>query len=61
MNPRTRLIFVETITNPLLRVADLAGLAAIAREAGVPLVVDEGSSRDLPAARARAPASYCTR
>ncbi len=40
LNPRTRLIFVETISNPLLRVADLAGLAEIAREAGIPLVVD---------------------
>jgi cystathionine beta-lyase/cystathionine gamma-synthase len=40
LNPRTRLIFVETISNPLLRVADLAGLAAVAREAGCPLVVD---------------------
>jgi cystathionine beta-lyase/cystathionine gamma-synthase len=36
----TRLIFVETISNPLLRVADIGSLAAIAREAGVPLVVD---------------------
>ncbi len=40
LNPRTRLIFVETISNPLLRVADLPGLAAIAREAEIPLVVD---------------------
>jgi cystathionine beta-lyase/cystathionine gamma-synthase len=40
LTPTTRLIFVETITNPLLRVADLAGLAAVAREAGIPLVVD---------------------
>ena len=40
LTPKTRLIFVETISNPLLRVADLAGLAAVAREAGIPLVVD---------------------
>ena len=40
LNPRTRVIFVETLTNPLLRVADLAGLASIAREAAIPLVVD---------------------
>jgi cystathionine beta-lyase/cystathionine gamma-synthase len=38
--PTTRLIFVETISNPLLRLADLPGLAAIAREAEIPLVVD---------------------
>ena len=37
---RRALIFVETISNPLLRVADLAGLAAVAREAGIPLIVD---------------------
>ncbi|KIE44259.1 O-acetylhomoserine aminocarboxypropyltransferase/cysteine synthase family protein [Geobacter anodireducens] len=40
VNERTRLIFVETMGNPRLDVPDLAGLAAIAREAGVPLVVD---------------------
>jgi cystathionine beta-lyase/cystathionine gamma-synthase len=38
--PTTRLIFVETISNPLLRVADLDSLAALARGAGIPLVVD---------------------
>ncbi len=40
VNPRTRLIFVETITNPLLRVADLDALGDLARESGIPLVVD---------------------
>ncbi len=40
VSPKTRLIFVETISNPLLRVADLRGLAAVARKAGVPLAVD---------------------
>ncbi|MGP0062095.1 MAG: trans-sulfuration enzyme family protein [Isosphaeraceae bacterium] len=40
LTSNTRLIFVETITNPLLRVADLAGLASVGREAGIPLVVD---------------------
>ena len=37
---KTRLVFVETIGNPKLDVPDLAALAAIARERGVPLVVD---------------------
>lgn len=37
---RTRALFVETPTNPTLRVADLEALARVAREAGVPLVVD---------------------
>ena len=33
-------VFVETISNPLLRVADLDGLAEAAADSGVPLVVD---------------------
>jgi cystathionine beta-lyase/cystathionine gamma-synthase len=37
---QTRLIYAETISNPLLRVADLHSLAAVAREAGIPLVID---------------------
>ncbi len=40
LSSKTRLIFVETLSNPLLRLADIAGLAAIAREAGVTLAVD---------------------
>ncbi len=40
LTPRTRLIFVETISNPLLRVADLENLAAAAGERGIPLLVD---------------------
>jgi O-acetylhomoserine (thiol)-lyase len=36
----TRAIYLETMTNPQLEVADLAMLAAIAEEKGVPLVVD---------------------
>jgi cystathionine beta-lyase/cystathionine gamma-synthase len=40
LKPRTRLIFVETLSNPLLRLADIEGLGKIAREAGVPLAVD---------------------
>ena len=38
--PRTRLLIVETITNPLLRVCDLAALAEIAHRAGARLLVD---------------------
>ncbi len=37
---RTRLIYVESLSNPTLRVADIPRLATIAREAGIPLVVD---------------------
>ncbi len=40
LSPTTRAILVETISNPLLRVADLPGLADVAREAGIPLIVD---------------------
>ncbi|MEV5411502.1 cystathionine gamma-synthase [Thermopolyspora sp. NPDC052614] len=36
----TRMIWVETPTNPLLGVADIAALAQVAREAGATLVVD---------------------
>ncbi len=36
----TRLIHIETPTNPMMRVADIRAIAAIAREAGIPLCVD---------------------
>ncbi|HVR33743.1 MAG TPA: aminotransferase class I/II-fold pyridoxal phosphate-dependent enzyme [Acidimicrobiia bacterium] len=36
----TKMIVVETVSNPTLRVADVAGIAALARERGVLLVVD---------------------
>ena len=36
----TKLVYTETIGNPLGNVADLAALAAVAHDAGVPLVVD---------------------
>ncbi len=37
---RTRLIFVETPTNPLMQLVDLAAVAAIAKGCGAMLVVD---------------------
>lgn len=37
---RTKLIWVETPTNPLLNIIDIAAAAAIAKEAGALLVVD---------------------
>ena len=40
VRPNTRLVYGETIANPTLEVTDLAGLAGVAREAGVPFVVD---------------------
>jgi cystathionine gamma-lyase len=40
ITPRTALIWVETPSNPLLRLADLGGIAAIARRHKVQTVVD---------------------
>ena len=37
---RTRLVFVETLSNPLVRLADIAGLAEVAHAAGAVLAVD---------------------
>jgi len=40
VRPQTRLIWVETPSNPLLKIADIAGVAAIARAAGARCAVD---------------------
>jgi O-acetylhomoserine (thiol)-lyase len=40
LQPRTRLVHTETVANPSGAVADLQGLAGVAHDAGVPLVVD---------------------
>jgi methionine-gamma-lyase len=40
IGPQTRLIYCESISNPLLDVADMAGLAEIANRHGIKLVVD---------------------
>ncbi|MBA2473887.1 MAG: cystathionine gamma-synthase [Pseudonocardiales bacterium] len=40
MRPNTRLVWCETPTNPLLNIADIASLAAVAHQAGARLVVD---------------------
>lgn len=37
---RTRVIYIESISNPLLEVSDIPALAAVARERGLSLVVD---------------------
>jgi len=39
-NEKTKALYVETIGNPRLDVPDLAGLAKVAHEFGIPLVVD---------------------
>lgn len=40
VRPNTRLFFIETPSNPLTEVVDIAGVAAIAHEAGAILAVD---------------------
>lgn len=40
IRPETKLVYVESISNPTVQVADLPGLAAICRETGARLVVD---------------------
>jgi O-acetylhomoserine (thiol)-lyase len=40
LRPNTKLIYAETLGNPLINIVDIAALAEVAHEAGVPLVVD---------------------
>jgi cystathionine gamma-synthase len=40
LTPETKLLWVETPTNPLLRIADIEALAALAHAAGARVVVD---------------------
>jgi cystathionine beta-lyase/cystathionine gamma-synthase len=40
IGPDTRALLVETISNPLLRVADVSGLSALAQKHGLVLLVD---------------------
>jgi O-acetylhomoserine (thiol)-lyase len=40
IGPKTRAIFVETITNPVLDFTDIKTVAKIAHDAGLPLIVD---------------------
>ncbi len=40
IKPETKVVLVESITNPLLRVCDLDAIAAVCRARAVPLVVD---------------------
>ncbi len=40
LRPNTKGLFVETPTNPTLRIADLAAIVAVGRDASVPVFVD---------------------
>jgi O-acetylhomoserine (thiol)-lyase len=40
ITPRTKAVYAESIGNPKLDVADVAGIAAVAHKHGIPLIVD---------------------
>ena len=40
LQPRTRLLYAETLGNPKINVLDIAAVAAVAHEHGVPLMID---------------------
>ncbi len=40
LRPTTKMVWMETPTNPLLKIFDIAAVAEIAQKAGIPLVVD---------------------
>ncbi len=40
ITPRTKMIYCEAISNPLLEVADIKALSTLAKKHGIPLVVD---------------------
>lgn len=47
LRPETRLLFIETPANPTLAITDIRACARIARERGIPLVVDNTFSSPL--------------
>ena len=48
ITPRTKVVYAEVVANPSGAVADLEGLAAVAHEAGIPLVVDSHRRDAVP-------------
>ena len=40
LRPETRMVLVEVVSNPTLRIADIDGIAALCREHGVLLLID---------------------
>ncbi|QDW66354.1 cystathionine gamma-synthase [Luteimonas granuli] len=40
ITPKTRMVWIETPTNPMLKIVDLAAVAAVARKRGLLVVVD---------------------
>jgi len=47
IDARTKLIFIETIGNPRMDVPDIPAVAAMAHEAGIPLVVDNTAATPM--------------
>ena len=63
ITPATRMVFVETIANPVTQVADLDGIGQVCKDAGLLYVVDGTLTTPLlvQAAATSAPASSCIR
>lgn len=62
LTPKTKVVWVETPSNPLLGITDIAAVAQIAREAGARLVVDNTFATPICSSRSRsARTSSCTR
>ena len=40
LKPNTKLVYAETLGNPLINIVDISAIAAIAKDAGVPFLVD---------------------
>jgi O-acetylhomoserine (thiol)-lyase len=40
ITPKTKLLYAETLGNPLLNIIDIEAVAAVAHEAGIPLIID---------------------
>jgi O-acetylhomoserine (thiol)-lyase len=40
ITPKTRLLYAETAGNPRINILDIEAVAAIAKDAGIPLVID---------------------
>ena len=40
LRPNTKLLYAETLGNPLINIVDIEALAGVAHEAGIPLVID---------------------
>ena len=62
LTPKTKAIFVESIANPGGIVTDIKSIAAVAKEAGVPLIVDNTLATPISCApSSMAPTSSCIR